>query len=278
MTADAQGKTDVQAKKISPGPEIFVPILAFGSTIAGVMLHTSGVEFEIQYAAVGGFLASCLLAYLAWTRLHKDIVALSTPIYGFIFLVTPIDYAGGVALQLVYAAGLTILAARLRYRFGTGIAGGTPSKDLSEGPLRTYVESGGPLLSSLDPACGSASAEVFLAFSAGEYARAAEIAHAGICLDTQRPDGLVRAFSVLRQHAELMENNEPRPLTYQKFLPADAGLLARHLAGSGDPEREFELMLDNALLLLFSAGWHASPRHRPVLLASQGFARKLIGE
>ena len=97
-----------------------VPLLAFGGTLAGIALLNAGVQFEIRFAAAGGFLASCLLAYLAWTRLNKDIVALSTPIYGFIFMVTPIDSTGGVALQLLYACGLTILTARLYHRFGTG--------------------------------------------------------------------------------------------------------------------------------------------------------------
>src|SRR5512138_3905904 len=156
---------------------MLVPILAFGSTLAGMALWSSGILTEIQYAAIGGFAASCPLAYLAWTRLHKDIVALSTPIYGFIFLITPIDYSGGVALQLVYAAGLTILAARLRYRFGAGISGSSFTKELAPGPLRAYVESTRDFLSGLGPAAGRSAAEVFFSFTGGEYAKAAEFSH-----------------------------------------------------------------------------------------------------
>lgn len=255
-------------------PETLVPVLAFGSTLAGMALWNAGILPEIQYAAIGGFLASCLLAYLAWNRMHKDIVALSTPIYGFIFLITPIDYTGGVVLQLVYAAGLTILAARLRYRFGAGIAGAPKTGGLAPGPLLTYVESTRDAFAPLAPSCGHAAADVFLRFSEGEYGKAAELAHAAVCQDgTSGP--VLRAFSIIRQQAELLERDQPRPLTYEKFSPADAPLLAKTLPGSSDPNREYEVMMDAALLLLFSAGWHSSPDDRPALLISQGFARKL---
>src|SRR5512138_538498 len=203
---------------------MLVPILAFGSTLAGMALWSSGILTEIQYAAIGGFAASCPLAYLAWTRLHKDIVALSTPIYGFIFLITPIDYSGGVALQLVYAAGLTVLAARLRYRFGpvttAAMAGG-----LEQGPLFTYVESGA---SGDQPgvAAGHAAAAAFFSFAEGEYARAAELSRGAACA-AGTPEILARAFSILREHAELLEHDRPRPVTYGKFLPADAPFLAK---------------------------------------------------
>ncbi len=267
--------SDPEPKKSLLSAEMFVPILAFGGTFAGMALWSAGILYEIQYAAAGGFLASCLLAWLAWTRLHKDIVALSTPIYGFIFLVTPIDYSGGVALQLVYAAGLTILAARLRYRFGAGIAGGASTKELAPGPLLTYVESTRDYLSGLGPADGRSAAEVFFSFTGGEYENAAEFSHAAVCQDGT-PEVLVRAFSILRQHAELLDKDQPRPLTYLRFLPEDAPLMAKPLPGSGNPDREFETMMDNALLLIFSAAWYASPENRQSLLASQPFVRKLI--
>jgi hypothetical protein len=35
-------------------------------------------------------------------------------------------------------------------------------------------------------------------------------------------------------------------------------------------------MMDNALLLLYSAAWHASEADRPNLIASQPFATKLL--
>ena len=256
--------------------EMLVPVLAFISTIIGMVLWNAGVIFEIQYAAVGGFLASCLLAYLAWTRPKKDIVALSTPIYGFIFFVTPIDYTGGVVIQLLYACGLTVLTARLHRRFAAA-APGSPSSttELAPGRLLAYIESTRDAFSALDPAAGHRAAEAFLFFSAGEYQRAAELAHAAACQDGT-PEPVVRALGILRQHAELLDKNQPRPFTYLTFLPDDSPLMAKSLPGSGDPDREFETMMDNALLLLYSAAWHASPADRPSLLVSQAFAGKLV--
>lgn len=267
--------TPSREKNVFPYAELLVPVLAFGGTFFGIALHNAGVQFEIQYAAIGGLLASCVLAYLAWTRIHKDIVALSTPIYGIIFFITPIEYSAGVILQLAYAAGLTVLAARLRYRFGPGIAGGSDTKELPPGPLRDYVESTRGSFDGLFSVTGHDAALAFFRFSEGEYQLAAEVAHAASCRDGT-PEYLIRAFSILRQHAEVLDRNEPRPVTYLTFLPADASLLARPLPGAGDPEREFGTMMDNALLLLYSAAWHASQEDRPSLLSVQRFAQKLM--
>lgn len=255
--------------------EVLVPLLAFGGTLAGIALWQAGMLSEIQYAAAGGFLASCLLAYIAWLQPRKDIVSLTTPIYGFIFMVTPIDYTGGVAIQLLYASGLTALVIRLHRRFGAATPGGFPGSGLSAGPLKTYVESTRDLFSTHAPDAGHRAAEAFIRFSEGEYRKAAEVSHAAVCTEGM-DEPLVRAFSILRQHAELLDRNQPRPSTYLTFPAADALLMAKPLPGAGDPDREFEIMMDNALLLLYSAAWHASETDRPLLLASQEFAEKLL--
>jgi hypothetical protein len=256
--------------------EALVPLLAFGSTLAAIALRElAGLQFEIQYAAAGGFAASCLLAYLAWQRPRKDIVSLTTPLYGLIFLVTAIDYYSGILLQLFYAGGLTALVLRLHYRFRPGDPGTAAGKDLAIGPLRTYVESTRDALAGADPVAGRNAALAFLRFAQGNYSSAAGIAHAGSCHDGT-PAPVVRAFSILRQHAELLDKNEPRPVTYLRFLPEDNGLLAKPLQAGGKADREFEAQMDNALLLLFSAGWHASPDDRAALVSAQAFAQKLL--
>ena len=255
--------------------EALVPLLAFGSTILGIVLWNAGMLTEIQYAAAGGFLASCLLAYLAWTRPHKDIVALSTPIYGFIFFVTPIDYTGGVAFQLLYASGLTMLTVRLHRRFAAGTSGSSSGTELAGGALKDYIESTRNAFAALGPVAGHSAAAVFIRFSEGEYREAADLSHAAVCPDGT-PEPVVRAFSILRQHAEVLDKNLPSPATYLTFLPDDDALVAKPQPGSGDPDRESETQLDNALLLLYSAAWHASEADRPSLLASQAFAKKLL--
>jgi len=254
-----------------------VPLLAFGSTLAGMALHSTGLQFEIQYAAAGSFFASCLLAFLAWTRLHKDIVALSTPIYGFLFLITPVDYAGGVAIQLLYACGLTLLTARLYHRFGAGTPSRSPGSDLGGGPLAAYVESTGEALKGVGPAAGHSAAIAFLRFSQGEYGDVAELSDAAARECGTLPQPLARAFEILRQHAGLLDRGLPRPEgECPAFLPEDSPFLAKPLAASTDPDRAFETQLDNALLLLYSAGWHESQEDRPLLLAAHAFAEKLL--
>ncbi|MDD1684124.1 MAG: hypothetical protein LUO98_09860 [Methanoregula sp.] len=255
--------------------EALVPVLAFGSTILGIILWNAGILPEIQYAGAGGFLASCLLAYLAWLRPRKDIVSLTTPIYGFLFMVTPIDYTGGVLLHLLYAGALTVLVIRLHRRFGTSTPGGSSGMELAAGPHRDYVESTRDAFTALDPVTGQSAAAVFISFSEGDYAKAANLSHAAVCHDGT-PGPVIRAFSILGQHAELLDRNLPRPLTYLQFLPDDAALMAKPLAATDNPDQEFETVMDNALLLLYSAAWHASEADRPNLIASQPFATRLL--
>jgi hypothetical protein len=250
-----------------------VPVLAFGGTILGIIFWNVGILNEIQYAAAGGFLASCLLAYLAWLRPRKDIVSLTTPVYGFIFMVTPIDYIGGVTLQLLYAGGLTVLVIRLHFRFG--VAEVSSGNELTAGPHRNYVESTRDAFTALDPVTGRSAAEAFVRFSEGDYRKAADLSHAAVLHDGI-PGPVIRAFGILRQHAELLEKNLPRPVTYLKFLPDDAALMAKPVPAADDTDREFDTMMDNALLLLYSAAWNASKEDRGLLLASQEFAKKLL--
>jgi hypothetical protein len=178
-------------------------------------------------------------------------------------------------LQLLYACGLTILTARLYQRFGAGTPRGFSETGMATGPLLTYIESTHDAFLTLIPAAGHAAALAFISFSEGEYQKAADLSHAAACQDgTLKP--VVRAFSILCQHAELLDKNLPRPVTYLTFLPDDTSLLAKPQPGSGDPDREFETQMDNALLLLFSAAWHTSPADRPALLVSQPLAQKLL--
>ena len=83
-----------------------------------IISFSQGLLLDFRYPALGCVLASFVLAYLAWIRPKKDIVALSTPIYSLIFFVVPTEYMSGIILQLLYAVSLTILLVRLKYRFG----------------------------------------------------------------------------------------------------------------------------------------------------------------
>ena len=56
--------------------ELAIPIFSFGITLIGVLVWMMGFEINFQFFALGCVISSCLLAYLAWIRPKKDIVAL----------------------------------------------------------------------------------------------------------------------------------------------------------------------------------------------------------
>ncbi len=117
--------------------ELAVPLFSFGGAAVAILAGIQGISLDSHYPALGCVLASCVLAYLAWLRKKKDIVALSTPVYAFIFFLVPTEVAVGIILQLLYAVSLTILLVRLKLRFGSmAPVPGTPEQ---EGPLDGYV-------------------------------------------------------------------------------------------------------------------------------------------
>jgi hypothetical protein len=85
-----------------------------------------------------------------------------------------------------------------------------------------------------------------------------------------------RAFAIVKEHAALLDSAFPRPIVYEMFDPEDSELLAKQVPAGQDPDHEFYLALDNALLLLYSLAWNASEQDRPHLLARQVFAQKLM--
>ena len=106
--------------KISPTLllEIAIPVLSLGGAVIALLLAQGGSPVDVRYFGIGCVAGSFILAYLAWIRPHKDIVALSTPIYSFLFFVIPSDTAVTIFLEFLYAASLTILLIRLKLRFG----------------------------------------------------------------------------------------------------------------------------------------------------------------
>ncbi|MFA5003326.1 MAG: hypothetical protein WC502_10185, partial [Methanolinea sp.] len=64
--------------------------------------------------------------------------------------------------------------------------------------------------------------------------------------------------------------------TYKTFLPGDADFLAIPLPPDAGDETNFDITLDNALLLLFSAAWNGSGKDRVYLQPVLSFAHRLI--
>lgn len=255
--------------------EAAVPILSFGGALIAILFWRLNAQIDFRITILGCVVASCILAYLAWIRPKKDIVALTTPIYSLVFLAVPTDYFSTIILELLYAASLTILLLRLRYRFTTTPGMILEGKELT-GALKTYTERTQGVLSETHPDTAHQATRTFIQFAQGEYEEAARIAGSVTGHDTTGNPVLTRAFAVVLEHATVLDQSLPRPETYLTFPAQDADLLALPIPSALEKDQEFHTTLDNALLLVFSAAWNASVQDRTHLLASQAFAQKLI--
>lgn len=254
--------------------EFAIPLLSFGTPLAGVLIWKLGFEINFQFFAIGCLIASCLLAYLAWIRPKKDIVALSTPIYAIIFFVVPTDFTAGLTLQLLYAVSITLLLVRLKYRFGTSHTAVSLGKELAS-PLKMYAGQTSEELKSVSPEIAHQAAIVISQFAQGEYRVVAQVAKAA----NGQPAGVPaveRAFAIVHEQALTLDQSLPRPEPYLAFLPEDEGLLANPRHPEFSEDRKFDAQLDNALLLLFSAAWQGAESDRPHLLSCQVFLQKLL--
>jgi len=257
--------------------EIAVPLLSFGGALLGILLWVTDAAVDIRVSIVGCILASWVLAYLAWIRPKKDIVALTTPIYSFIFIAVPSDPFSTIVLELLYAASLTILLVRLKYRFGNPGIAISELKELAD-PLKTYVGQTQGVCGGISPKTAHQATLAFVMFAQGEYGAAANASGtaAGEMEEAGNNSCLTQAFKIVREHADLLDRSLPRPQTFLTFPPEDADLLANPTSVSHGDEQEFYAALDNALLLVFSAAWNNSGPYRTHLLSSQGFALKLM--
>jgi hypothetical protein len=258
--------------------ELAVPILSFGGAFLAVFFSVSGTPVDYRATILGCMFASWVLAYLAWIRPRKDIVALSTPIYSFIFFAVPTDLFSTLVLELLYATSLTLLLVRLKYRFGEPGVSLSDRKDLAE-PLRTYVAHTQTTCMGIMPETAHQAALVFVRFAEGNYGEVVRVAGgaAGQMEAAGETSCILRAFRIIKEHASLLDTSSPRPQTFLTFAPDDAGQLAK--TGSVSPgDKEFDTALDNALLLIFSVAWTGSERDRAHLLVCQPFAQKLLSE
>jgi hypothetical protein len=270
-------QTPQSDKNFHLGLELAVPLFSFGGILIAFYFLNQGYILSFRIAAAGCIIASIILAYLAWIRPKKDIVALTTPMYSIIFFVLPSDLIPDLILPILYAISLTILLVRLKYRFGKPGTAVSMGKELG-GSLKIYIDQTREHLKNISPGTAHNATLAFVQFAQGDYAKVARISETVTGNgDTAGCDQcLVRAFSIVKEHAALLDKSLPRPFTYLVFNPEHADLLAKHLPPGQDEDHEFYLALDNALLLLYSAGWNGSEQDRPHLLARQAFAQKLM--
>ena len=264
-------------KSIHRWLELAVPVVSFGGILIAFSLLAQGNLLSFRIAAAGCIIASFILAYLAWIRPKKDIVALTTPLYSIIFFVLPSDLIPDLIVPILYAISLTILLVRLKYRFGKPGTAVSMGKELG-GTLKTYIDQTREPLINISPDMAHNATLAFVQFAQGDYAMVVRISATVAEQDANKEHmrSVSQAFAIVKEHAALLDKSLPVPYTYQVFNPEHANLLAKHLSPGQDDDHEFYLALDNALLLLFSIAWTASERDRPHLLACQAFAQKLM--
>jgi hypothetical protein len=276
IPTDTSEKREKSRENIYRWLELAVPLLSFGGALLAILFIITGAAVNFRVTILGCILASWVLAYLAWIRPRKDIVALTTPIYSFIFIAVPTDIFSSLVLELLYAASLTLLLIRLKYRFGSPGIALSYRKDLAE-PLRTYVAQTHATCSGISPETAHQATLAFVRFAEGDYQDAARVAGgaAGQMEGAGVSSCIVRAFKIVKDHASLLDTSSPQPHTFLTFSPEDAGQLAK--PGPVPPgDQEFDTILENALLLLYSAAWTASERDHAHLLVCQPFAQKLM--
>ncbi|WP_292418123.1 hypothetical protein, partial [Methanoregula sp.] len=258
--------------------EAAVPLIAFGITGAGILLWVAGYPVDFQYIAIGCTISSFILAYLAWIRPRKDIVALSTPIYGIIFLTAPIEAGAGAVLQLLYATGLTILLIRLKRRFSDEMCGAavlSPNEPLGKYQARILAN-----LLTVSPALARAAGRVFIRFAEGEYEESCRLA-SGVpeLADVTTPGLLERAFAIVSFQAGRMGETGPVPDEFPEFSAEHQHLLFSSLPGNPDRERSYSLQLENALILLYVVALSSTDTEIQASLDMlRPFARRLCGK
>ena len=186
--------------------ELAVPLFSFGGIAIAFFFLSQGNIQDIRIASVGCIIASFILAYLAWIRPKKDIVALTTPLYAIILFVLPSELIPDLILPILYAISLTILLVRLKYRFGKPGTAVTMGKELG-GSLKTYTDQTREPLKNLSFETAHFATLAFVQFAQGDYAKVARISEtvSGTDDNPVRDQCVARAFSIVKEHAALLD-------------------------------------------------------------------------
>ena len=275
MSGETTPQTPRKAVSLILLLELAIPVCSFGGALLALFFSGSGSSIDIRYFGAGCVISSFALAYLAWIRPRKDIVALTTPIYSVIFFIVPSDLSVTIFLELLYSISLTILLIRMKSRFGSAPESGVAEGKNLEEPLKSYCETVHGQAPVISPETAHRAALVFARFARGDYLDAVHEAEAAMTGQDSWPQ-LATAFAVVREQAQLLDRSADQPEQFLEFSAPDAGFLAKPLPADDNINARFEVSLDNALLLLYAAAWNESEGDRPLLLTGQGFARKLF--
>ncbi|MCK9579898.1 MAG: hypothetical protein M0Q92_05540 [Methanoregula sp.] len=255
--------------------ELGVPLLSFGGAFVAILAGILNFTLDYHYPAIGCVIASAILAYLAWIRPKKDIVAISTPIYAFIFFLVPSDSSVGIVLQLLYATSLTILLIRLKRRFGN--IAPLPGRVEDDGPLSGYIARVREAIPDVTSGIAADAGRVFIRFARGEYEVAAPLA--GACYQELAKDedtALAAAFAIIAAEAAQGGSGSAIPAGFRQFSDGQYASLFYPAPDNVDQEQVYATTLDNALLLLYAVSIvHAEGEQREQVRAFQMFAERI---
>ena len=169
-----------------------------------IFLLDQGNTQEFPYRCSRNITAPFILAYLAWIRPKKDIVALTTPLYSIILFVLPSDLIPDLILPILYAISLTILLVRLKYRFGKPGTAVSMGRELG-GSLKTYIDQTREPLKNISPDTAHNATLAFVQFAQGDYAKVARISE----VVTGNGDTRRVCISALPGHSASSKNMQP---------------------------------------------------------------------
>jgi len=274
---------DVSRHRLELILSISIPVFSFGGIAIAIHLKNAGFIPDAGTFAWGCVIGACILGYLAYIKPRRDIVAICAPLYALLIFIVPMELTPNLLMQVLFAASITILTVRLNKYFGAlNYKGGS---DPMEQFLTAYIERMRPYFTGLPEATAHQLASAFLAFKFGLYANAVrECTYAISSLPDSGPQGaLKKAVTIVKENAQDLYNSQVVADLSVMFSETEHQYTVVNLL----PEKIEDpatLELDNALVLLYTVAYIASPddelaldEHRKYILRLLSGYKKALG-
>jgi hypothetical protein len=255
---------------------IGVPAFSFGGAALGTLLWQRGYIADPGSFYWGCLAGAALLAYLAWLKPRRDIVALLAPLYAVIIFLIPLENKPTVLLQLLFGASLTVLVVRLNILFST-----PPVKKHGENPMEKYLYDYmhriTPLYRGIDRETAHDVASAVLSFKFGLYPNTITSAESAISrLKGEGPiAALKKALHIIRDRAANLDKAEVKGYSRETFDHADDPYLAVNLPAEKIENKE-DFTLDNSILLCYAVAYLFSPDDGQMLDEHQNFVLQTL--
>jgi hypothetical protein len=159
------------------------------------------------------------------------------------------EYTPTLLLQVLFAVSMTLLVVRLNLRFSLPAETETSS---AEAMYRDYEARLAPHLAELDPDSSGKLALVFSLFRSGQYERTIAACDDALGRFDKSSLPIDKALAIVSEQLEFMKNSLDSPDVYTVFSDTEQVYLA-FPSGNGDSGDGPEVVLDNALVLIYAA-------------------------